>query len=778
MTVKQISLITMKSGQKANLPDSLDEAEICFTTDTGEIFIGAPNFPAVQYRSDQSASTNGQGISPFRNIKVLTEFDVTKTITGDFYTQEALDRTVVPLTGAPYKIYTFESGVNSIIASYSLYDGQNVNLVGELFISVFEGDAMVCNAGQQVDGIQFTSKLNSSNEIELYSVNATDSIYTMYISAKCWKSNVAEWDGTKGKGIKPFCLNMKDEDNGLPSIAICTDVKLSDLSNNQFLKYNSTDKKWENTAINYSDITGTIPASGEEYLKNLKDVKLSSLSDNQFLKYNETDKKWENTTISYSDISGDIPEGKSRISELLDVKLNNLSDKQFLKYNASESMWDNVSLNYSDISGTPPATTPSIATCSDVKLSNLSNNQILQYSGTDQKWENVNLPPTPASWTVSTVAASGSTISDATICTTSLINVSSSDGYSKGVASIVFDKQLSKPNGKDGYEIIDISYGQSSVNRPAFYPQSFIDGDSFYSDTYYPETKTGSGSGFSVSFDGRAFFPASYLERVEINLSAVSVKPTVGDTITGHFRYISYPDYRDNSSPFCEFKVTEVGSTTFTMTNTFKSKPDGSTSTDDILSLSKGDIVYLNGTSRPNNFAYGSTSPFIEWMSPYINFMIFNPYIYSPIKRLADADNSEAAFSSTQYNEDRGKYSFVLNGNLVSCRQYIIFCLNYIGVQPMLIETPGQNYNVKDIVTFFKTYDFQIRSITSVPTRGIVLPDSQSTGSMVIVKNNTDNKPINVYSTISNNMVSTIPDSSYKNYETKFIRTDKGWTKF
>lgn len=728
MAIKSISQIIIKKGSINYLPDSLAEGEMCFTTDTGEIFIGAPNFGPVQYRTSQ---TGGNNTLPYRNIKLLTEFDAVKSITGDVYFQGPLLNVQFPITEDAVDLYTFTEG-NTIIVSYSLYDGVNVNVVGDLYISVNNKKVMVCKTGQKAKGIMFSGYLNSNGQVVLQGINTTNSIYTLYINAKCWDSDLAKWDGNKGSGINSTCAG-----------------------------------------------DGTL--DGEEYLSLLKDVKLTKLSDKQFLQYNSTDSKWENKTISYSDISGDIPEGKSRISELLDVKLTKLSDGQFLKYNASESMWDNVSLNYSDISGTPPAGPENLKDLLDVKLTNLTDTQILQYSGTDQKWENVNLPPTPASWTVSIVAASGSTISDATKCTTSLINVGSSDGYSRGVAGVGFDKQLSKPNGKDGYEIIDISYGQSSVNRPAFYPQSFIDGDSFYSDTYYPETKTGSGSGFSVSFDGRAFFPASYLERVEINLSAVSVKPTVGDTITGHFRYISYPDYRDNSSPFCEFKVTEVGSTTFTMTNTFKSKPDGSTSTDDILSLSKGDIVYLNGTSRPNNFAYGSTSPFIEWMSPYINFMIFNPYIYSPIKRLADADNSEAAFSSTQYNEDRGKYSFVLNGNLVSCRQYIIFCLNYIGVQPMLIETPGQNYNVKDIVTFFKTYDFQIRSITSVPTRGIVLPDSQSTGSMVIVKNNTDNKPINVYSTLSTNsgnLLTSIPDSSYKNYETKFIKTTTGWTKF
>lgn len=416
MTVKQISLITMKSGQKANLPDSLDEAEICFTTDTGEIFIGAPNFPAVQYRSDQSASTNGQGISPFRNIKVLTEFDVTKTITGDFYTQEALDRTVVPLTSSPYKIYTFEPGVNSIIASYSLYDGQNVNLVGELFMSVFEGDAMICNAGQQVDGIQFTSKLNSSNEIELYSVNETDSIYTMYISAKCWKSNVAEWDGTKGNGIKPFCLNMKDEDDGLPSIAICTDVKLSDLSNNQFLKYNSTDNKWENTTINYSDITGTPPVAPPS-IATCTDVTLSNLANKNFLQFNSTDNKWENVSISYSDITGTIPaSGEEYLKNLKDVKLSVLSDNQYLKFNLTDGLWENATINYSDITGTPPSTPVAIADCSDVKLTNLADNQILQYSAADKMWENTPVPPTVSKWIVGTgISAAGTSSADATI---------------------------------------------------------------------------------------------------------------------------------------------------------------------------------------------------------------------------------------------------------------------------------------------------------------------------------------------------------------------------
>src|ERR1700691_1193445 len=85
MAIVQISKIQIRAGLKSELPDSLAQGEFAFTTDTGEIFLGAPNFTQVQYRAIANES-----ISPYRNIKVLTEFDVLYTITGDVYTQGPL----------------------------------------------------------------------------------------------------------------------------------------------------------------------------------------------------------------------------------------------------------------------------------------------------------------------------------------------------------------------------------------------------------------------------------------------------------------------------------------------------------------------------------------------------------------------------------------------------------------------------------------------------------------------------------------------------------------
>lgn len=304
MTVKQISLITMKSGEKANLPDSLNEAEICFTTDTGEIFIGAPNFGPVQNRSDQSTS-DGQGISPYRNIKILTEFDVSQTITGSYYTQGPLVSSVLPLTSDPYTVYTFDPGINSAVVSFSLYDGVNVNLVGDIYLCTFGGEVTVCMAGMRDPGVVFSGTINSNGQIVLLSTNTTASQYTIYLSAKCWQSSLAVWDGTKGDGISPTCYAGNGDGSGAGTywLAKLKDVKLTGLEDKQFLQYNAADGLWENTTINYSDITGDIP-EGESYLKDLLDVTLTSPTDDQFLYYNKSDDKWENKTISYSDISG------------------------------------------------------------------------------------------------------------------------------------------------------------------------------------------------------------------------------------------------------------------------------------------------------------------------------------------------------------------------------------------------------------------------------------------------------------------------------------------
>lgn len=345
MTVKQISLITMKSGEKVNLPDSLDEAEICFTTDTGEVFIGAPNFGPVQFRSDKATKSNGQGISPYRNIKILTEFDVTQAITGEYFTQGPLVNTVLPLTSTPYTVHTFDKGINSAIVSYSLYDGKNVNLVGDLYICTFGGNVTVCLAGMKDDGITFSAVINSTNQIVLQATNTTSSKYTIYISAKCWESSLATWDGDKGNGVSPTCFagaTIVPADKTRVAIAVCDDVdEGTGPSDGQVLQFSSSKDKWIPVTLNLT------PPTIVQSIANCIDV-AHKQTNGQVLVWSESTKLWEPTTLDL----------------------------------------------------TPKSTPPSIATCTDVNYngSQPTGSDILVFNGSDSKWELAsikNMIPTP-----------------------------------------------------------------------------------------------------------------------------------------------------------------------------------------------------------------------------------------------------------------------------------------------------------------------------------------------------------------------------------------------
>lgn len=80
MAVYQISRIQHRRGTSGELPDALADGEIGMTTDTGEVFYGAPNHPAV----------SGRRSYPYQNIKILTELDVQRSIKGDVYHHGAL----------------------------------------------------------------------------------------------------------------------------------------------------------------------------------------------------------------------------------------------------------------------------------------------------------------------------------------------------------------------------------------------------------------------------------------------------------------------------------------------------------------------------------------------------------------------------------------------------------------------------------------------------------------------------------------------------------------
>lgn len=80
MAVYQISRIQHRRGTSGELPDALADGEIGMTTDTGEVFIGAPDHPMV----------SGRKSYPYQNIKILTELDVQRGIKGDVYYHGAL----------------------------------------------------------------------------------------------------------------------------------------------------------------------------------------------------------------------------------------------------------------------------------------------------------------------------------------------------------------------------------------------------------------------------------------------------------------------------------------------------------------------------------------------------------------------------------------------------------------------------------------------------------------------------------------------------------------
>lgn len=85
MPVVQISRIQHRRGLSTDLPQpNLAEGELGLTLDTGELFIGSPNFPPISGRSSY----------PYQNLRVLTEFslrDLSSTLTYAYRLQDPDD---------------------------------------------------------------------------------------------------------------------------------------------------------------------------------------------------------------------------------------------------------------------------------------------------------------------------------------------------------------------------------------------------------------------------------------------------------------------------------------------------------------------------------------------------------------------------------------------------------------------------------------------------------------------------------------------------------------
>lgn len=180
MSVTQISKIIIKKGLSENLPNALDEGELGYTTDTGELFIGAPNLPKIEYRA--GTSTTNDGIFPYQNVKVLTEFDFPKTVTGDFYMQGPLTTSVIPSNNETSTLFVCETGVNTCFLNYSLLDDAG-NMLG---IGTIQACSNGINQyGTNVPGISF-SYTWVDNVLSINAVNSRSTQLTISICAQTW----------------------------------------------------------------------------------------------------------------------------------------------------------------------------------------------------------------------------------------------------------------------------------------------------------------------------------------------------------------------------------------------------------------------------------------------------------------------------------------------------------------------------------------------------------------------------------------------------------------
>jgi len=206
-------------------------------------------------------------------------------------------------------------------------------------------EADLPSAGGNIDA----SSINIDNKWEI----RLDASSNFILENTAISINSIIGDAHSGK-ITLYDYNLEDLEN----------VTITDLSNGQILKYNSTTSVWENV---------TDP-SGVETLNDLTDVTITNAGNGQILQYNDSNEAWENATL---------PTGVETLNDLTDVTITNLANGQILKYNTEASTWENVIL---------PSGVETLNDLTDVRINNVGNGQILKYNSTASKWENVTDP--------------------------------------------------------------------------------------------------------------------------------------------------------------------------------------------------------------------------------------------------------------------------------------------------------------------------------------------------------------------------------------------------
>lgn len=179
MAVLQISKIIIKSGLSTDLPNALSEGELGFATDTGELFIGAPNLSKISYREQTSTS---DGIYPYQNVKLMTEFDFPKAITGDYYTQSPLMTVVIPNNSESTLMYSCDENLNTCFLNYSMVDSSG-NMLG---MGTIQASASgFTSSGNNIAGVAFNTTW-VDNVLTIYCTNSGGSNITANMCAMIW----------------------------------------------------------------------------------------------------------------------------------------------------------------------------------------------------------------------------------------------------------------------------------------------------------------------------------------------------------------------------------------------------------------------------------------------------------------------------------------------------------------------------------------------------------------------------------------------------------------
>lgn len=197
MAVTQISRMQVRAGEAKDLPDNLAEGEIGMTIDDGGVFIGAPRYGPIQYRG---ATAENPGIFPYRNIKILTEFDTQYTITGDAYyhgplktlpigsgTSSQVLTTLMTFPDKAYGIYDY---------SITAQDGSEPRRMGSFMAMTdgssikFQDTGLEFKTAGNATGVTLGLQLDSGGVLKLICGNTGGREYVLQLSGRVWAAPV------------------------------------------------------------------------------------------------------------------------------------------------------------------------------------------------------------------------------------------------------------------------------------------------------------------------------------------------------------------------------------------------------------------------------------------------------------------------------------------------------------------------------------------------------------------------------------------------------------